>query len=227
MKQCIIVVGQIRSLRSPNMQSKLLESFKYFEGDLFFILENEDIHLDLSKFKAREIVYYPKLKAKSTKRKGSLEFQFYGWYQAYSIIQKYENIDNSKYSLIYKTRPDLFLKNYIPTNLNISKNDLKQKIVYAETIGGYNTDHLDFKAVKDTFNILTRPACEDFLQKCYLHLKKNHSYPKLGNEGVLGYILDKYKVKIQKLYHLLLTSQYPHVLPVSSFTFTATFGYVS
>lgn len=190
MRYAIFFVGQKRSIIDDRMKLKLKEALKFFKGDIFFVLEEDNQNLSLSIFNPKEIIYYKYPK----KDKISVMMSF-GWSKCMHLIYKYEKINNAKYNIIYKTRPDLLLKNYLPTELKIDKNILNKKIVWGETIGNYGTDIFDPKyAIKDTFNIITRSACEDFFTGFYnftLHFNEN-----LSNEALLGYFL--YTQNIEK-----------------------------
>jgi len=118
----------------------------------------------------------------------------YGWSKCMQLIYKYEKINKAKYDIIYKTRPDLLLRNNIPYALKIDKNDLDKKIVWGETIGRYGTDISDPKyAIKDTFNIITRSACKDFFINFHNFTLHYNNY--LCNEALLGYFLFKQNIK--------------------------------
>lgn len=189
MRYAIFFVGQKRSIIDTRMKLKLKEALKYFNGDIFFVLEEDKYKLDLSIFNPKEIIYYKFHK----KEKISIMMSF-GWSKCMQLINKYEKINNAKYDIIYKTRPDLLLRNYIPTELKIDKNILDKKIVWGETIGNYGTNISDPKyAIKDTFNIITRSACEDFFTGFHNFTLKTNIY--LCNEALLGYFLFKQNVE--------------------------------
>ena len=207
MKSALFIVGQLRSLIDKRMQYKLKESYKYFEGDLFFVLEESNDIIDLSNFNAREILYY-KLMNENNTYIPSCVLMSYGWYHCMFLIRKYENINNYKYDIVYKTRPDLLLENYIPKvltcdNIEIYPEIIRDKnIVWGEIIGEYGTSLNDpYYAIKDTFNIITRNACETFF--CNFHiscLNPNKFYPKpMCNEALLGYFLKTQNVDKKKL----------------------------
>jgi hypothetical protein len=190
MNYALFFVGQKRSIIDNRMQLKLKESIKYFKGDVFFVLENDNNNIDLSLFNPKEVIYY---KYNGLIKNGVL--MSYGWSKCMQLINKYEKINNKKYDIIYKTRPDLFLHNYIPAELNFEKNNLNKKIVWGETIGNYGTNISDPKyAIKDTFNIITRSACEDFFVNFYNFTLTNKKY--LCNEALLGLFL--YTKNIEK-----------------------------
>jgi hypothetical protein len=184
MRYAIFFVGQKRSIIDNRMKLKHKDALKYFNGDIFFVLEEDTYELDLSIFNPKEIIYYKYHK----KDKSSIMMSF-GWSKCMHLIYKYEKINNAKYDIIYKTRPDLLLRNYIPSELKIDKDVLDKKIVYGETIGNYGTNISDPKyAIKDTFNIITRSACEDFFTGFHnFTLKYNKLY--LCNEALLGLFL--------------------------------------
>jgi hypothetical protein len=189
MKIAIFFVGQKRSIIDFRMKLKLKEALKYFNGDIFFVLEEDKYKLDLSIFNPKEIIYYKFHK----KDKSSIMMSF-GWSKCMQLIYKYEKINNAKYDIIYKTRPDLLLRNYIPAELKIDKNILDKKIVWGETIGDYGTNISDPKyAIKDTFNIITRSACEDFFTGFHNFTLNNKKH--LCNEALLGYFLFKQNVE--------------------------------
>ena len=190
MRYAIFFVGQKRSIIDTRMKLKLKEALKYFNGDIFFVLEEDKYKLDLSIFNPKEIIYY-----KFHKKERSSIMMSFGWSKCMQLIYKYEKINNAKYDIIYKTRPDLLLRNYIPTELKIDKNILDKKIVWGETIGNYGTNISDPKyAIKDTFNIITRSACEDFFTGFHnFSLKYNKKH--LCNEALLGYFLFKQNVE--------------------------------
>lgn len=182
MRYAIFFVGQKRSIIDNRMQLKLIDALKYFHGDIFFVLEEDTYKLDLSIFNPKEIIYYKYHK----EDKGSIMMSF-GWSKCMQLIYKYEKINNAKYDIIYKTRPDLLLTNYIPSELKIDKDVLDKKIVYGETIGNYGTNISDPKyAIKDTFNIITRSACEDFFTGFHNFTLK---YNNLCSEALLGNFL--------------------------------------
>lgn len=188
-KYVIFFVGQKRSLIDNRMKLKLKESLKYFKGDIFFVLEKDDHKVDLSIFNPKEIIYY-----KYPKKASSSVLMSYGWSQCMKLINKYEKIKGEKYNIIYKTRPDLLLKNYIPNKLVFSNNILNEKIVYGETLGGYGTKMCDpFYAIKDTFNIITRNACEDFFTGFHDFCLTFSKF--MSNEALLGYFLYTKNIK--------------------------------
>ena len=202
MHYAIFFVGQKRSIIDNRMKFKLKESLKYFNGDIFFVLEKDEYNLDLSIFNPKEIVYY---KYDKKEKKSSILMSF-GWSKCMQLIYKYEKINNANYDIIYKTRPDLFLKNYIPNELKIDKNILDKKIVWGETIGNYGTNISDPKyAIKDTFNIITRSACEDFFTGFH-KFTLNYNEESLCNEALLGYFLFKQNVekKIVNCYRIII-----------------------
>ena len=125
MKTALFVVGQKRSIIDTKMQMKLKEALKYFDGDIFFVLEEDNGSLDLSIFNPKEVIYY---KFNGTAK--SYVLMSFGWSHCMNLMHKYEKINETKYDLVYKTRPDLLLRNYIPTELNINKTDLRQPIAY-------------------------------------------------------------------------------------------------
>ena len=190
MRYAIFFVGQKRSIIDNRMILKLKECLKYFNGDIFFVLEEDGYTLDLSIFNPKEIVYYKYPK----KDKISILMSF-GWSKCMQLIYKYEKINNAKYDIIYKTRPDLLLRSYIPTELNIDKNILDKKIVWGETIGNYGTNiSQPTYAIKDTFNIITRSACEYFFTGFHIFTLRYNGRP-LCNEALLGYYLFKQNIE--------------------------------
>tara|TARA_Y100000741_G_C18198935_1_gene536801 strand:+ start:229 stop:927 length:699 start_codon:yes stop_codon:yes gene_type:complete len=190
MRYAIFLVGQKRSIIDIRMKLKLKEALKYFNGDIFFVLEEDECKLDLSMFYAKEIIYYKYYRPDKISILMS-----YGWSKCMDLIEKYEKINNYKYDIIYKTRPDLLLRNYIPNELKIDKNILEKKIVWGETIGMYGTDISDPKyAIKDTFNIITRNACKDFFIGFHT-FSLNYHGKFLGNEALLGLFLFKQNIE--------------------------------
>lgn len=188
MRYAMFFVGQKRSIIDTRMKLKLKEALKHFNGDIFFVLEEDNYKIDLSIFNPKEIIYY-----KFHKQDKSPIMMSFGWSNCMELIYKYEKINNAKYDIIYKTRPDLLLRNYIPTELKIDKNILDKKIVWGETIGRYGTNISDPKyAIKDTFNIITRNACEDFFTGFHNFTLQ---YNNLCNEALLGYFLFKQDVE--------------------------------
>ena len=123
MKTALFVVGQTRSIIDTRMQMKLKEALKYFDGDMFFVLEEDNGLLDLSIFNPKEVIYY---KFNGTAK--SYVLMSFGWSHCMNLMYKYEKINETKYDLVYKTRPDLLLRNYIPTEFNINKTDLEKKL---------------------------------------------------------------------------------------------------
>ena len=189
MKYALFFVGQRRSIIDVRMQLQLKEAIKHFHGDIFFVLEeDENNQVDLSIFNPREVFYYKKYRYKVP---GPI-LMAYGWTHCMTLIQKYEEIDNGKYDIIYKSRPDLLLRNYIPMKLNIHEDVLNKKVVWGETIGLYGTQLSDPKfALKDTFNVVTRKACEDFFVE--FHNFALHRFLSKDNvfcaEALLGHCL--------------------------------------
>jgi len=183
MKTALFVVGQKRSIIDTRMQMKLKEALKYFDGDIFFVLEEDNNSLDLSIFNPKEVIYY---KFNGTAK--SYVLMSFGWSHCMNLMHKYEKINETKYDVVYKTRPDLLLRNYIPTELNINKTDLEKKIVWGETIGDYGTNisHPAY-AIKDTFNVITRSACEDFFTG--FHNFVLYTNIRMCSEAMLGYFL--------------------------------------
>jgi hypothetical protein len=207
-RTALFIVGQKRSLIDKRMQEKLKESYKFFKGDIFFVLEENNDNIDLSNFNAREIIYY-KYKSEPNKYIPGYILMSYGWYNCMSLIYKYEKINNYKYDIIYKTRPDLLLENYIPEILKYNDREITselvrdKKIVWGETIGDYGTslNEPEF-AIKDTFNIITRNACESFFVNFFNScLNRNKYYPNkfMANEAKLGYFLKLENVEKKKL----------------------------
>ena len=205
--KALFVVGQTRSLIDERMKIKLKEAFKYFKGDIFFVLEKNKINIDLSEFNPREIVYY-KFNENNNNIPGCI-LMSYGWSNCMNLITKYEKINNIKYDIIYKTRPDLLLQNYIPNSIKLLDKEIThnmirdKKIVWGETIGEYGTNINDpTYAIKDTFNIITRDACEDFFVGFFNScLNPGIHYPNkpLCNEARLGFFLNSQNVKKEKL----------------------------
>jgi hypothetical protein len=167
-RYALFVVGQVRTLYDNNIKSYIKECLKYFQGDIFFVLEKDNnMKIDLSMFSPREILWY-----KYNGIGHSALLMSYGWSQCMPLLTKYETINKCKYDIIYKTRPDLLLRNYIPKDLNITIKQVQDKIVWGETIGEYGTSLKNpAYAIKDTFNIITRSACEDFFNNFYLSIK--------------------------------------------------------
>ena len=54
LKYALFIVGQKRSLIDTRMQEKLKESFKFFKGDIFFVLEEDSVNIDLNHFNELE-----------------------------------------------------------------------------------------------------------------------------------------------------------------------------
>ena len=85
MRYAIFFVGQKRSIIDTRMKLKLKEALKYFNGDIFFVLEEDKYKLDLSIFNPKEIIYYKFHK----KEKISIMMSF-GWSKCMQLIYKYE-----------------------------------------------------------------------------------------------------------------------------------------
>ena len=228
---CLVIVGQLRTLVVDKVKSRLKEILSKYDGDVFFIIEKDDVSIkfDFSEFNPKDIKFY-KYNGPSCDLTYLCSF---GWYNCMELILKHEQINNQKYDLIYKSRPDLYIQNDILNCPDISESDLNKAIVWGEYLGGGSTKSIKYVkrlpqhiseiimaaidsqektftyahphkhqrglAICTGFNVMTRKACNIFLQEFLNELNKQPVDPIFNlcpaHEEKLGYLLFKYNVE--------------------------------
>ena len=132
----------ISTWKDDESSDELLEKIKSSLKPIYFEIEDFNFNLttnifgNLNKF---DLVF--------GKSALSTRSQVYKIEKINDLVKKFENLQNKKYQVIFKSRPDLFFSSKI--NLNISSSE----IIFESTIGDWRKDRSDrfFYAKRDIF----------------------------------------------------------------------------
>lgn len=155
-KKCILLCGQIRNNFYQTLLSHKMYILDPLHTDVFCVFSNADDKMKniiINLLKPTKILWINDNDITKSYFNVNIMGQFYKWYKCNQLKIEYEKQNNFTYDVCIKSRPDVYIKSYLPEKIinNINPNTF----YYATPIKYFNISDQVFLSNSITMNIVT------------------------------------------------------------------------